>query len=135
VLAILPRAENRTRVIRGRTWSGNGADLDIGKTKYFIAHYDVQRDVDCECDEVRSAAMKARNDENRTSVICDERITGRAINVAPWLQCEAHQLVRNELVSTETENREDVPMDCTVRPRVEPDSIVTLFEVDMSCVE
>jgi hypothetical protein len=34
-----------------RTWSGNGAHLDIGEAKYFIAHYGVQRDVNCKCDE------------------------------------------------------------------------------------
>jgi hypothetical protein len=35
----------------GRTWSGNGVDLDIGEAAYFIAHYDVQRDVNRKCDE------------------------------------------------------------------------------------
>jgi hypothetical protein len=32
---------------------------------------------------VRKAAMKERSDANRTSVICDERESRRAINVAP----------------------------------------------------
>ena len=32
---------------------------------------------------VRRAAVKARSDENRTSVICDERDNRRAIKVAP----------------------------------------------------
>jgi hypothetical protein len=60
---------------------------------------------------VRRAAMKAKSDENRTSVICDERDNRRAIRVAP------------------------VANGCTARPRVESDPIVTLFEADMSSVE
>ena len=42
---------------------------------------------------VRKAAMKARSDASRTSVICDETENRRAIKVAPVAgsECETHQ--------------------------------------------
>lgn len=42
---------------------------------------------------VRRAAMKARSDEHRASVICDERENRRAIKVAPVAgsECGTHQ--------------------------------------------
>lgn len=80
--------------------------------------------------------MKEKNDENRTSVICDERENRSAIKVAPVAAAVRNTRisVRNEW-SRPTENREDIPNGCTARPRVEPDPIVTLLEADMICVE
>jgi hypothetical protein len=80
--------------------------------------------------------MKASNDAHRTSVICDERENRRAIKVAPVaaVRAKTHQCVSG-VVSTETENGEDMPNGCTARPRVAPDPIITLLAADMSSVE
>ena len=79
--------------------------------------------------------MNERSDENRTSVICDERDNRRAIKVAPVAAVRNASVVRNGGSRPETENIRDMPNGCTARPRVELDPITTLLEADMSCVE
>lgn len=75
-------------------------------------------------------AKKVMKDASRAIVTCDERENRKAIKVAPVAA------VRSTLASgMDTNDGSDIQNRCTVRPRVEPDSIITLLEADMSCVE